>query len=101
TSHKLFWVHISQGLITTLCGATRTRVATLISALSNNWHRPPNGVSSTSYFWPKGSGCANNAAKFTISMWLVDQTPYRCLLPWHQDRKSTRLNSSHVSISYA
>src|SRR5690554_7280648 len=31
----------------------------------------------------------------------VLETKQKCLLPVHEDRKSTRLNSSHVRISYA
>src|SRR5436305_8781867 len=64
--------------------------------------RPPRSTlfPYTTLFRSQGSGSGTRLAMNMIRNKASERQEIEALLPW-QDRKSTRLNSSHVRISYA
>src|SRR5699024_11726857 len=77
---------------------------TLVHCMISSW-TSPGSISST---WSAVAWAQNSRPKkLNSTKHHVFNQPKRCVMPWQPpkvkavDRKSTRLNSSHVSISYA
>src|SRR5437773_3787428 len=61
----------------------------------------PRARCSTASCWPSATRCCHSPCCRSASAGRSSRRPYSPTLPWKADRKSTRLNSSHITISYA
>src|SRR5690606_26539318 len=87
-AHRLSMVDLSKWSYNATLYYDSERVGGRVSMASRSRYR-------------KGNGGNDNIGEYFAPSTVVDATAYYNVTPSVQDRKSTRLNSSHVKISYA